>query len=272
MKNRLLSTVGLWLGIFLVIVLMHRHGAVLLLTAFAFLTQREFYQLLQRMRYTPWEFFGLSAGVLLLITTFYFHPWVSHAGGLVLAFSAIGLSAVQLFDEQQPQCLITTLLGIVWIPFNLHFYILLMAKVDHATPYLATLLPVWVIAVAKFSDVGGLLIGSRIGRTRLSPLISPNKTVEGAVGGILTSILVGLILGILFNITELAPWWALGLFAIPIAVSAILSDLLESYIKRKAGAKDSGNLIPGIGGAFDLIDSLLLTGPVAFILFDLFIL
>jgi phosphatidate cytidylyltransferase len=108
----------------------------------------------------------------------------------------------------------------------------------------------------------------RIGRTPLS-VISPKKTYEGAAGGIIVAALVGLILLSLFHAQAPAglTWWLAILIAIPVAVASIASDLVESAFKRQAGVKDSGTVIPGIGGFFDLADSLILTAPLGYLLF-----
>jgi phosphatidate cytidylyltransferase len=129
---------------------------------------------------------------------------------------------------------------------------------------------VWVVAVAKFTDVGSFVLGSAIGRLKLAPKISPGKTWEGVFGGFVLAAVVGY-LGVRFAPTYLPGWFTpmLGvLLALPLAAAAVLSDLSESALKRCAGVKDSGRCIPGIGGALDLVDSLLLAAPVAYYLFE----
>jgi phosphatidate cytidylyltransferase len=110
-----------------------------------------------------------------------------------------------------------------------------------------------------------------IGRHKLAPSISPGKTWEGVGGGLLLAAVVAF-LPVQFAPQYFPDWLtplrAAGL-AFPIGIAAIASDLSESAFKRRAGVKDSGNCIPGIGGALDLADSLLLAGPVAFYLFVL---
>ena len=126
--------------------------------------------------------------------------------------------------------------------------------------------------VAKFSDVGGLLIGSWLGKNKMAPQISPAKTWEGFAGGVATSSVLGFALVLLLRDyfpQNFHPWVA-ALCAIPIAALAAFSDLIESVIKRQAEVKDSGKSIPGIGGAFDLVDSMLLSAPVAFIILSFF--
>jgi phosphatidate cytidylyltransferase len=150
----------------------------------------------------------------------------------------------------------------------LHYVLILNIRYGSTESYCLSL-AIWVIAVAKFTDVGGYLVGSMIGRHKLAPSISPGKTWEGVVGGLLLSALVAF-LPVHFA-QEYFPLWLTPLRAVclafPIGIAAIASDLSESAFKRRAGVKDSGRCIPGIGGALDLADSLLLAGPVAYYLF-----
>jgi phosphatidate cytidylyltransferase len=133
---------------------------------------------------------------------------------------------------------------------------------------------VWVFVATKFTDVGGLLIGVPLGKHKIAPTISPAKSWEGCLGGLATSAgasaLFAWLLRDVFDINFMVPWKA-AVLALPIAVVSIPSDLIESVFKRLAGAKDSGATIPGIGGALDLIDSMVLTSPVALILLSYFL-
>ena len=114
-----------------------------------------------------------------------------------------------------------------------------------------------------------LLTGMAFGKHKMAPSISPKKTWEGAVGGVLIS--AGLGAGIAWFASEhLSPTMTplvAALMALPIALVTIVSDLIESALKRRSDIKDTGALIPGIGGAFDLTDSLILTAPLAYFMF-----
>jgi len=114
---------------------------------------------------------------------------------------------------------------------------------------LLALLTTWL------SDTGAYLVGKTFGRRKLIPRISPNKTVEGAIGGIASAALTAMLCAWLFGL-PVQVWLALSLGIILGAVG-ILGDLAESAIKRQAGVKDSGTLIPGHGGVLDRIDALL---------------
>jgi phosphatidate cytidylyltransferase len=101
------------------------------------------------------------------------------------------------------------------------------------------------------------------GKRKLAPMISPNKSQEGAVGGLLASMVVGAVSFQGFGLGD----WKLGLIAgAVISLSAQIGDLAESVLKRQAGVKDSGSLIPGHGGVLDRIDALLFAFPAGFLL------
>jgi phosphatidate cytidylyltransferase len=113
----------------------------------------------------------------------------------------------------------------------------------------------WVFVVTWSTDIGAYFVGRAIGKTKLAPAISPGKTVAGFWGGVAAAAVLG---GAWVYLTQLGP--ALLVLAPVFAMSAQAGDLLESWMKRRAGVKDSGNLLPGHGGVFDRLDGLI---PVA---------
>ena len=126
---------------------------------------------------------------------------------------------------------------------------------------LAIFIFIWV------NDTGAYLVGSRWGKRRLAPSISPKKSVEGSIGGLLLVLLSAVILHLLL-FPELS-WLRILLIATVVAVFGTIGDLFESSLKRQAGVKDSGKLIPGHGGILDRIDSLLLAVPAVYLLLAL---
>ena len=155
----------------------------------------------------------------------------------------------------------------MFVSFMLHYLVAILMRSGYEGDNL--ILCVWTVAVSKFCDVGALLTGLAFGKHKMAPHISPKKTWEGAVGGVLISAGVGATIA-WFASEYLSPTLTPlvgALMALPIALITIVSDLIESALKRRADIKDTGVLIPGIGGAFDLTDSLILTAPLAYFMF-----
>ena len=120
----------------------------------------------------------------------------------------------------------------------------------------------WVMALLVLSwvcDSSAFFVGRAFGRRRLAPTISPQKSVEGALAGLVGAALVGLLMGLAIG---LPPLLTAG-YGLVIGLATVVGDLIESLIKRQTGVKDSGVLIPGHGGLLDRMDSLLLCAPLA---------
>jgi phosphatidate cytidylyltransferase len=124
------------------------------------------------------------------------------------------------------------------------------------------------VAVVVSSDIGGYAIGALFGRHPLAPKISPKKSIEGLAGSVALCTFMGWIL-----CTQLLHtyWWQGVLFGIAIVTTATLGDLFESMIKRDLGIKDMGTLLPGHGGVFDRLDSMLPSAPTAWALLAAFV-
>jgi phosphatidate cytidylyltransferase len=121
---------------------------------------------------------------------------------------------------------------------------------------------VTTIATTKSSDAGAYFTGKAFGRHKLIPQLSPGKTWEGAVGGIAVAVLVSYgcfvwLIPALANVTNPAPWWAPLIFGTVCAITGLVGDLAESMVKRESGVKDSGKTLPGLGGVWDVTDSLI---------------
>jgi phosphatidate cytidylyltransferase len=117
---------------------------------------------------------------------------------------------------------------------------------------------VWVVAIVAAADIGAYFVGRSLGRTKLAPTISPGKTREGLLGGVLCAGLAAAIGAMQFGFSELL----FGLAGILIALLSVIGDLTVSMFKRSAGLKDSGKILPGHGGIMDRIDSLVAALPL----------
>ncbi len=158
-----------------------------------------------------------------------------------------------------------SVLAFLYVPWLSSFMtrLLYMPGVDadgwlRGLPYL-----VFLIGATKFTDCGAYVVGSLMGKHKMIPHISPGKTWEGMLGAGLGSLGAGLgvYLGWRERLPLLTPWSAAGV-CLGLAAVCVVGDLAESVIKRCLEVKDSGSMLPGIGGSLDLIDSLLFTAPV----------
>ena len=121
----------------------------------------------------------------------------------------------------------------------------------------------WLLVAAFVvwgSDTGAYFVGRKFGRHKLSPVISPNKTIEGLAGGLATGIALGVLMGLFAGATP-AQLPAVALVAAVASLFSVVGDLFESLLKRHAGRKDSGHLIPGHGGILDRLDGVLAALP-----------
>lgn len=275
MVLRVLSTLLLWALVVGSLVYFRTAGGVVLITAISVLTLREFFKLMKGAGLLPFDKLGMTFGGLITIA-----PWIEARYGFPVTHAlavAVIVFSVRILAEREPhnrvEALAATLFGLVYVAYMLQYLVRIVTPLPNGVigANARLLLFVWLVAVAKFCDVGALLTGLAIGRHRMSPQISPKKTWEGAIGGVVISMLIGAFVAWLAR-HELPSYMSPGkaaLIAAPIAVAAIVSDLIESVIKRRATIKDSGSIIPGIGGVFDVSDSLILTAPLGYFLFRL---
>lgn len=130
-----------------------------------------------------------------------------------------------------------------------------------------------VILIAWLTDAGGLLFGIWLGKTKLSFLSSPNKTLEGYIGAIFTAVLVSVIFYFLQNnlpVTTNFSFLQFLIIGFVTGLAGLIGDLAESTIKRWAGVKDSGSIMPGHGGVYDVFDSVILAAPSFYVLIKIF--
>ena len=168
--------------------------------------------------------------------------------------------------EPELRLLLGTLAAVIWLsPLTLLPLLASLDPLDRGAPARWI---VWLLAIVWTADSAAYLVGRTIGRRKLAPVLSPRKSLEGFIGGILVAGLVGAVIaGPLFTLgtpEEVRPLWGL-VWGLIIATAAEAGDLLESLFKRVAGAESASNLIPGHGGVLDRIDSLLLAAPVTLI-------
>ncbi|MBI2497350.1 MAG: phosphatidate cytidylyltransferase [Opitutae bacterium] len=276
MLSRICSTLILWTVVLGGLWLFGAHAAVVLVALLATLTLHEFYGITAKMGLHAFRWMGLGFSVLMTAGAYYL-AWYTDGIEVIgpvstgLLVLALIVCCIRVLGERDPssriETIAATMLGLLCIPFMLQFLLRLLLGESGGGDNLVLCL--WVVAVAKFCDVGALLTGLPFGRHKLAPHISPKKSWEGAAGGVLVSAGVGAAIAHFAagRLPEMLTPAAAAIIAVPLAVVTIISDLMESALKRRADVKDAGTLIPGIGGAFDLTDSLILTAPVAYFIF-----
>jgi phosphatidate cytidylyltransferase len=237
--------------------------AVALATAVAAL---EVFRLLRAAGYPTFSALGTALALAVVLDAAF--PQVLEGSGLLLGAVGIVLVAVASFSRPDPRdglsVWMATVFGALYVSL-LSFVI----RLGQAAPELPAGAPIhglgaergWILllVLAVWSyDTGAFLVGRNLGRTRFLTHISPSKTIEGLVGGVATTTVV---VGVLLFALGQNPLHAVALGPLT-ALAAQAGDLAESTIKRAAGARDSGTLIPGHGGILDRVDSFLFAAPV----------
>jgi phosphatidate cytidylyltransferase len=275
MGKRIFSTVLLWTIVGLTVWFFRTNGALVLITLVSVFTLREFYQLMHASGYDPFDKFGMVFGGLITLSP-WLQPMLDWPLALLLPLGVI-VFAFRLLRERTPETrvesLASTLFGLVYVSVMLQYLVAIITPLpgDTVSPDGRLLLCLWLVAVTKFCDTGALLSGMAFGRHKMSPQISPKKTWEGAVGGVLISMGIGALFAWCARSefpAHMTPIVA-ALMAAPVAIVGIVADLVESVLKRRANMKDSGTTIPGIGGMFDLTDSIILVAPIGYFFFRL---
>ena len=197
----------------------------------------------------------LAGGVGMLSGAFVYGE-AGQLAALVMTFVAV--VACSLADHDDVRALRSAsgvLLIALWIPFLASFLALLLRRPDGHWYIIIT------VALTAASDISAFAVGSRFGRSKLAPAVSPAKTWEGLAGGLIGAVVVAGI-GAPLIVAQLSVGRAVALGAL-VSLVATVGDLAESAVKRSLGVKDLGHLLPGHGGMMDRVDAMLFTLPVA---------
>lgn len=232
------------------------------------ITLREYYECFKRTgKAKPTQWVGYLNCILITILQFVDKEKLYAAMLIVLAISMLILFIEQIITGGKKTIvdIMVTIFGIAYVPFLLVFFTLLRAKQPMGLIYIA-----YIFTSAWGSDTFAYLIGKKFGKHKLTP-ISPKKTVEGAIGGIVGALLFSLIYTIgMNNLMNLSiNYLHIAIVTFVLAIIGEIGDLAASGIKRYCGIKDFSDLLPGHGGMLDRIDSLLLITPFAYILFGM---
>lgn len=218
----------------------------------------EFFTLLRHARFHVYRLFGVAMGLIIPVVVF-MEQGPTQAGGeiLFLILGCLFLFLLQFSHTNNNEALVgisLTLFGILYVSWFLSF-IIKMRFLEHGIRWIAFLL-----SVTKAGDIGAFSIGTPFGRHPLIAHISPKKSVEGFVGALAATTLSSVLFNKLFSL-GFGPAHA-AVLGLLIGVIGQIGDLSESLMKRSCGAKDSGRLLPGMGGVLDAVDSILFTAPI----------
>jgi len=237
-----------------------------------FLGLREYYNLVRGAGAEPETYAGVAAGTLVALSGYFADPRVTAA---VLCAGVIVVTGAHVLRGRHSMAAIaSSAFGVLYVGwFGAHFIFL---QNDPAMgPGSTMTLLVAVVA----TDVGAYFVGGAFGTHKMAPKVSPNKSWEGAAGGLVLSILL---LAVVYWLNDYLPWrpfpeWGITQYLVTAAVLSIaaqVGDLVESALKRDANIKDSGALFPGHGGVLDRCDGFLFAGPVLYYMvtpFNLFL-
>jgi phosphatidate cytidylyltransferase len=245
---------------------------LLFIMALILFGQIEFQKLLRSKNFPDEKISGIAFSLLLAISAYlgYLYFMMTFTGAVVLI---LVFELWKLREGGTIQRAGVTLFGIIYIGWLLSHAILLRDIGDMGTvrEFASSVQGLkdpgffyifFTVACTFLNDTGAYFTGLRLGRRKLAPDISPGKTVEGTIGGIIACILTGLIVNYGFGSPLNSDWTIF--FSILIAVTAVFGDLVESAIKRGAGIKDTGDIVPGHGGVLDRFDSLMFVFPVSY--------
>jgi len=219
----------------------------------------EFFYMVEKKGVKLFKPLGLLVGVLIPITIYF---RFSIQEGWQFLFVVIGIFILFLSEltkkstHQSVLSISATVFGVIYISWCFSFLIRIRQLPEGA------MLTGFLILVTKSSDVGAYLWGKKFGKTRLFKKISPKKSLEGAIGGFFTSLAIGVIFSLFIGSIN---FWGKFFLIIILAIIAQLGDLFESLIKRDCQVKDSGKLLPDMGGILDVIDSLIFTAPTFYL-------
>lgn len=247
---------------------------LILVLGIIFVGGLEFFKLLEIKRISSGKWLGLISSLILGIAAYHGYLWL----GVFFMATIFFILVLQLRKRDLIDSITTigtTLFGVIYLGWFLSHAVLLRnigyipqiksyAKEAQGLEDAGFFYLIFVVACTFLNDTGAYVVGKWKGKKKLIPRISPGKTVEGTVGGIVFSTVTGLIVNLVFK-SPLEYHWAL-IFGFIIGIVALLGDLVESLIKRSVGVKDSGVILPGHGGILDRFDSLILAFPVSYYL------
>ncbi len=226
----------------------------------------EFFTLLRETKMPSFRLFGVVMGVVVSMSVVLESGAIQSGDILFLVLGCLFLFIIQFFRHNNSEALVgisLTLFGILYVSWFLSF-VIRIRFIPNGIFWVAFLL-----AVTKSADIGAYFVGTLFGRHPLIPHISPKKSVEGTLGGVVLSVVTALALKSYIPVAmSTAHVAAIGFL---IGIVGQVGDLSESLMKRSCNAKDSSSLLPGMGGVLDAVDSILFTAPIFYLHLKIFL-
>ncbi len=256
LRQRILTAV-MGLPIFIAAIWFGNPWFTILIAIVAIFAGIEFYRIAIKQTKNSFIYFALIVILLLILSPFY--PDFFSRTIIITVALIISLVWLLFLNEQCRNFSYWAFwtVGILYIGWMLSYWVEL-----RNLAYGRELI-LWSVIIVMLNDTGAFFLGRQYGRHFMAPSISPKKTWEGAISGLIISMLISVILGRILSLPF--NYWHFVLFGIGISVFAQLGDLVESLLKRNAGIKDSSQLIPGHGGMFDRIDSYIFLGAAIYL-------
>jgi len=257
--RRTVTSILLIAAVSVVIFLAPNWAFCLVVTLLVAMGQFEFFKMVENKKIFVYKYFGTIVGSLVPIVIFMGHSFqdLRNLEPLLIVVACLFTFTLQFIRRDNERDHLVSMAVTVFALFYIAWFFSFLVKLKFLENGAG--LVAFLIFVTKGADIGAYIVGSRFGKTELLPRISPNKTKEGTLGGILISMVLAVILGSFFTGFSVLHNLMLGM---ALATIGQVGDLAESLIKRDCGIKDSALYISGIGGILDLIDSLLFTIPV----------
>ncbi|MFH0772334.1 MAG: phosphatidate cytidylyltransferase [Candidatus Omnitrophota bacterium] len=235
----------------------------LVLTTVVALALYEFYTLVEKKGILIFKISGVLIGIIVPISVFFsFEPTKGWELFFIIAV-VLAIFILQFTRRESNQAIVgvsTTIFGILYVSWTFSF-LMKLKMISEASLPSGSLLVAFLLLVTKSGDIGAYFIGSYFGKHHLIPRISPKKSVEGAIGGLAFSVFFAFLSK--YYLPGI-PVFHLIILGCVLGILAQIGDLSESLIKRDCQVKDSSNLIPGLGGILDLVDSILFSAPTLF--------
>ena len=225
----------------------------------------EFFYMIKKKGIPIYSYFGIFIGIFIPASIYSRFELTRNWELLFITLAFLAILILQFARKDNTNAVVgiaTTMFGVFYVSWLFSFTI----KVRYLLPgWDGIQLLAFILIVTKCGDIGALLVGSKFGKHPLLPRVSPNKSVEGSLGSFVFSVVAALLCqGFLPGTVHFA-LWQVALMGAFFGGMGQLGDLSESLMKRDCQVKDSGKLLPGMGGILDIIDSLLFSVPAFYL-------